>query len=133
MIHVPISVYVFTSSQTPSSSPPDEEHGMFGTQAAYTAATPMWQVSNVSILTASSHDLNRSSNMTGSKIKVNKLVKSSTTMNVCSGREEIAKRVYATTHRRAIHIKLSSEMIPNAHALSFRNNGEIGRVGFMFK
>ena len=59
----------------------------------------MWQVSNVSILTASSHDLNRSSNllrlsawivgeqtgdtdMTGSNITVNKLVKSSTTMNV---------------------------------------------------
>ena len=47
MIHVPISVYVFTSSQTPSSSPPDEEHGMFGTQAAYTAAMPVRQgVSN---------------------------------------------------------------------------------------
>jgi len=85
-IHVPMRVYVFTSSQTPFSSPPDEEHGMFGNQAAYTAATPMWQVSNVSILTASSHDLNRSSNMTGSNITVNKLVKSSTTMNV-SGRE----------------------------------------------
>ena len=43
MIHVPISVYVFTSSQTPSSSPFDEEHGMFGTQAAYTAAMPVSQ------------------------------------------------------------------------------------------
>jgi hypothetical protein len=50
-----------------------------------------------------------------------------------------------------IHVKLSSEMIPvkrcqefdveryasayapNAHALSFRNNGEIGGDGFMFK
>lgn len=68
-----------------------------------------------------------------------------------SGREESAKRVYATTHRRVIHMKLSSEMIPvnrcqefdverygsaygpNAHALSLRNNGEIGGDGFMFK
>lgn len=29
-----------------------------------------------------------------------------------SGREESAKRVYATTHRRVIHVKLTSEMIP---------------------
>lgn len=68
-----------------------------------------------------------------------------------SGREESVKRVYATTHRRVIHVKLSSEMIPvkrcqefdveryvsvyapNAHVLSLRNNGEIGGVGFMLK
>ena len=59
----------------------------------------MWQVSNVSILTASSQDLNRRSSlpwlsawlvgkqngntdMTGSNITVNRLVKSSTRMNV---------------------------------------------------
>ena len=29
-----------------------------------------------------------------------------------SGREESAKRVYATTHRRVIHVKLTSEMTP---------------------
>jgi len=54
-------------------------------------------------------------------------------MNVCSGREESEKRVYATTQRRVIHEKLSSEMIPNAHALSFRNSGDIGGFWSMFK
>ena len=29
-----------------------------------------------------------------------------------SGREERVKRVYATTQRRVIHVKLSNEMIP---------------------
>ena len=29
-----------------------------------------------------------------------------------SGREESVKRVYATTQRRVIHMKLSNEMIP---------------------
>lgn len=68
-----------------------------------------------------------------------------------SGREESVKRVYASTQRRVIHVKLSSEMIPvkgcqgfgsgrhalmyapNAHALSFRNSGDIGGVPSMFK
>ena len=68
-----------------------------------------------------------------------------------SGREESVKRVYATTQRRVIHVKLSSEMIPvkgcqdfdvgkhasayapNAHALSFRNSGDVGGVRCMFQ
>lgn len=43
MIHIAISVYVFTSSQTPVSSPFDEEHCMFGTQETYAAAIPVVQ------------------------------------------------------------------------------------------
>ena len=68
-----------------------------------------------------------------------------------SVREESVKRVYATTQRRVIHIKLSSEMIPvkrcqesdvgqhastyapNAHALSFRNSGDVCNVRSMFQ
>lgn len=41
IIHVPISMYVLTSSQTPSSSPFDEEHDMLGAQAVYVVAIPM--------------------------------------------------------------------------------------------
>lgn len=101
---------------------------MFGSQTLYAAATPMWQVSKVSILTASSHALNRSISMIGSNTTVSRLTRIRIAMNVCSGREESEKRVYATTQRRVIHVKLSSEMIPNAYALSLRNNGDIGGV-----
>jgi hypothetical protein len=106
---------------------------MFGTQAVYAAAIPMWQASKISILAASSHDLNRSNNMIGSNNTVSRLMRSSRTINVCSGREESEKRVNATTERRVIHVKLSSEMIPNAYALSFRNNGDIGGLWSMFE
>ena len=59
--------------------------------------------------------------------------------------------MYATTQRRVIHVKLSSEIIPakecqnfdvgkcgsmyapNAHVLSFRNSGDIGGVRSMVK
>jgi len=125
IIHAPISVYVSTSSQTPSSSPFDKEHCICGIQATYEAATPRWQVSKVSILTASSHGLNRNNSMVGSNMTVSRLIKSRTTMNVCSGREERVKRVYATTERRVNHVKLSSEIIPKAHALSLRNSGDV--------
>jgi len=106
---------------------------MFGIQEAYTTATPRWQVSKVNILTASSHDLNRSNNMMGSNMTVSRLIKSRTIMNVCSGREESVKRVYARTERRVIQAKLRSEIIPNAHALSFRNSGDTGGVSCIFK
>jgi len=71
--------------------------------------------------------------MTGSNMTVSRFIRSNTTMNVCSGREESEKRVYATTQRRVIHVKLSSEMIPNAYALSFRNNGDVGGLWSMFE
>jgi hypothetical protein len=61
------------------------------------------------------------------------------------------KRVYATMQRRVTHVKLTSKIIPvkgcqdfnvgkhasvyapNAHALSFRNSGDIGDVSSMLQ
>lgn len=39
--------------------------------------------------------------------------------NERSGREESVKRVYATTQRRVIHAKLSSEIIPGGKCQGF--------------